>query len=235
MRKALTTAELMIAMTIIGVIAVLVLPSLIENYQNKIYLTKLKKSYMAISNAVEQACVDSNVSSFKLTPYAGNHDLSAVRNFFNKYLNVKSSVSAFADKYEIITDRVATEAELDAIDDADLKEQYASGDKKIKERKSGLTSSYLRVVLNDGQALAMMCETASNNCYIFLDVNGKDEPNTEGRDMFCFRIDQITNEVSDFKPASECTTGTATIGSSNIANGAGCLARIMSDNWNMNY
>ena len=112
---------------------------------------------------------------------------------------------------------------------------YASGEAKISERKSGVSYKYKTAILNGGEAIAMLCETASNNCYIFLDVNGKDDLNTEGRDMFAFRIDQSTNEVLDFIGSSYCTQGTATIGSVNIANGGGCLARIMEDNWNMNY
>lgn len=219
MRKALTTAELMIALTIIGVIAALVLPSIIENYQNRIYTTKLKKTYMALSNAVEQASVDNGVSAFKYTPYAANYSKSAVKSFFDRYFNIINKNNAFADKYKIVQGHVYTEEEIAA----------------IQERNSGVSKNYQTATLNDGQAIAMLCETASDNCYVFLDVNGKDEPNMEGRDMFSFRIKQSTNEISDYVSSALCTTGTATIGPVNIGNGAGCLTRIMEDNWNMNY
>ena len=249
MRKALTTAELMIALTIIGVIAALVLPSIIENYQNRIYTTKLKKTYMAISNAVEQASVDNDVSSFKYTPYAANNSKSAVESFFNKYLSVTNMNNAFADKYKIIQGHIYTEEEiaalqeeLETVEEEDKKKEledkirvYSLGMAEIQERDSGVSAGYQTAMLNDGQAIAMLCETVSDNCYIFVDVNGKDEPNMEGRDMFSFRIKQSTNEISDYVSSALCTTGTATIGPANIGNGAGCLTRIMEDNWNMNY
>lgn len=233
-KKAMTTAELLIALTIIGVVAALVLPSVIENYQKKIYLTKLKKTYMALTSAVEQACIDSNVSYFYLTPYAANYNKSKALEFLKKYMNVKSESSGFADTYKIIQDRAYTETELAQMNEED-REKYSDPEAKVQERGSGVSDSYAKVMLNDGQALAMVCETSSNNCYVFLDINGKDEPNMEGRDMFSFRIEQLTNKISDYKSSDNCLTGSATIGDVNIGNGGGCLAKIMEDNWNMDY
>lgn len=43
MRKALTVGELLVAMTIIGVIAVLVIPGFLTDYHKKIYTTRLKE------------------------------------------------------------------------------------------------------------------------------------------------------------------------------------------------
>lgn len=221
-KKAMTTAELMIAMTIIGAIAILVLPSIIENYQKRIYLTKLKKTYTALSSAVEQACNDSDVSYFKMTSYAANYNFYKAQEFLLKYMNVKNTSSGFVDNYKIIHDREETNAE--------------TGEKvTIQERQSGVSNGYAKVMLNDGQALAMLCEKASDNCYIFLDVNGKEDPNMEGRDMFSFRIEQSTNKISDYAGSDKCTSGSATIGPINIGNGGGCLAKIIEDNWNMNY
>ena len=45
MRKALTVGELLITMAIIGVIAMLVLPGFLKDYHNRLYTTRLNKSY----------------------------------------------------------------------------------------------------------------------------------------------------------------------------------------------
>ena len=70
MRKALTIGELLVTMTIIGVIAALVLPGFLKDYHKRIYTTKLKKTYEILDNAINQACTDNNVSYFYQTPYA---------------------------------------------------------------------------------------------------------------------------------------------------------------------
>ena len=48
---AFTMAEILIVLTIIGVMAVLTVPSLIQNSQSQAKITKFKKAYAAISNA----------------------------------------------------------------------------------------------------------------------------------------------------------------------------------------
>ncbi|HAS93252.1 MAG TPA: dolichyl-phosphate-mannose--protein mannosyltransferase, partial [Cyanobacteria bacterium UBA10660] len=45
MRKGLTISELLVAMAIIGVIAVLVIPGFLKDYHKKLYTTQLKKTY----------------------------------------------------------------------------------------------------------------------------------------------------------------------------------------------
>lgn len=50
-RKAFTIAEVLITLGIVGVIAALVLPSVIDGYKNKIRVTKLEKAASVLSNA----------------------------------------------------------------------------------------------------------------------------------------------------------------------------------------
>ena len=76
MRKALTIGELLITMAIIGVIAMLVLPGFLKDYHNRLYTTRLKKSYEQISDALERASIDSNVSYFGQTRYVTNTQVS---------------------------------------------------------------------------------------------------------------------------------------------------------------
>lgn len=44
-------AEVLITLGIIGVVAALTLPSLINKYQNHVYLSSLKKNYSTLQNA----------------------------------------------------------------------------------------------------------------------------------------------------------------------------------------
>lgn len=204
-RKALTTAELMIALTIIGIIAVLVLPGFIEDYNKKIFTTRLKKTYMQLSAAIDRACSDNGVSYFKDTPYSkfafGKSDAEL---FLTYYMNGKLNSSGFASSYSVINGEA---------------------------RDCSLNDKYANAVLSDGQAIAMHCSSADGSgvCNILLDVNGKSEPNTEGRDIFSFVINPKTNSIEDADTSDKCLNGSGT------NNGGGCLAKIMEANWQMDY
>ena len=79
MKKALTIGELLVTMSIVGAIAVLILPSFIESYESKVYVTKLKKAVGMIENAVTQACAANNVSYFYQTKYGVHSDDGSVQ------------------------------------------------------------------------------------------------------------------------------------------------------------
>lgn len=62
MRKFLgfTLAEVLITLGIIGVVAALTLPSVIQNYQKKVTVERLKKSYSTLAQAVQMSVKDND-------------------------------------------------------------------------------------------------------------------------------------------------------------------------------
>ncbi len=56
--NAFTLAEVLITLAIIGVVAVLTVPSLIQRYQEKATVTKLKKAYSLLNQAYQMAVID---------------------------------------------------------------------------------------------------------------------------------------------------------------------------------
>lgn len=58
MKKAFTLAEVLITLGIIGVVAAMTLPALIQNNNNKVVETRLKKFYSVINQAIIMAEVD---------------------------------------------------------------------------------------------------------------------------------------------------------------------------------
>ena len=205
MRKALTIGELLITMTIIGVIAILVIPGFLKDYHHKIYTTKLKKAYGLLSNAMEQACIDNNVSYFNQTPYSKGGAINKQQEFLDNYFKVsqKNAGSAFADTYRTING-VNNEGSA-------ITEQLAD---TAKGKFQG------------GEAVALKCETTVNECIVLLDINGKDGPNIGGRDLFIFRLDTKNNMVMSHSGEDECGTDQY---------GHGCLNRLIKDNWIMKY
>lgn len=99
-KKAFTTAELLIAMTIIGVIAALVVPPLMRDYSMRVHGAAIKEAYGTIMSAIERACVDANVSVLARTKYVigGNES-----EFFKNYFKGKIDKNAFASKYSSLS------------------------------------------------------------------------------------------------------------------------------------
>lgn len=204
MRKAFSTAELLVTLTIIGVIAILVLPGFVQDYHKKVYTARLKKNYETVITAINQACMDSNVSSFYMTSY-----YSDLPSFANKYLKMAgdkkaASDEAFAEKYKSIS--------------SDTGNTFT------------ISNNGMVVNLSDGSGLYM---TAGNRrLKVYIDVNGKAEPNRGGRDMFTFYVNAETNSIVNNTDES---TSVSTKCLKTSYEGAGCIYQLINDGWVMNY
>ena len=62
-RVAFTLAEVLITLGIIGVVAAMTMPSLINKYQMKSYEVAFKKQYSVLQNAINYLVLDSNISA----------------------------------------------------------------------------------------------------------------------------------------------------------------------------
>lgn len=206
MRKALTIGELLITMTVIGVIAALVLPSFLKDYHNKLFTTRLKKTYETITSAMEQACIDSNVSSFNQTPYAKVGATEKQAEFLNKYFKLSGSAVTSGDR--------------------PFAKTYRKMGSNTGESLSLPASAYAR--LKSGEAIDLMCETLTE-CIVTVDLNSTDGPNVGGRDMFRFRIDTADKKIISHVDSSRCNNENKDI------YGHGCLNKIIEDNWVMKY
>ena len=86
-KKAFTLAEVLITLGIIGVVAALTMPVLIANYKNKVFITKTKKVYSNIQNAIIMAQQDSgNIGDNEFLFNVSDGYLKVTENFA-KYFN----------------------------------------------------------------------------------------------------------------------------------------------------
>lgn len=208
MKKALTIGELLITMGIIGIIAMLTLPGFIQDYHKRVYTTKLKKSVEMIENAVNQACADNNVSYFYQTPYVNTADSGKhQQDFIDKYFKKAGGINKnpFATKYKIL--ETGTEV------------------------GNSLVDSHGWAKLAGGEALSFYCGRGSEYCIFRIDINSTDGPNIGGRDFFAIFVNNKTNELFDNFDSSKC-------GKKNTLGahlGYGCFAKLLENNWEMNY
>jgi len=223
MKKALTIGELLVTMAIIGVIAVLVLPGFMKDYHNKLYVTHLKKVYEMLDAAVNQACIDNNVSYFYQTPYVRNDKNPATGKYYSQ---------EFIDKY----------FKKAVMQDAN---PFAATYRNIAGTSSGSASTLVSRhgwgKLAGGEAVSFWCWDDKRYCRFRVDINSTDGPNIGGRDFFIMALNVKTNELYEEYKVSLCG-GTNTAEDNNKSNsptynfeGAGCLGRIIRDNWEMKY
>ena len=66
-KAAFTLAEVLITLGIIGVVAAMTLPTLIQNHKKQTYVNQLKKVVNTLGNAVQMAIADEGVSNFDAT------------------------------------------------------------------------------------------------------------------------------------------------------------------------
>lgn len=180
MKKALTIGELLITMAIIGTIATLVLPGFLKDYHKKLYVTKLKKTVEMLENAVNQACIDNNVSYFYQTPYVQSGDGSQQQAFIDKYFKKASGVNQepFAPHYKTINTGAAS--------------------------ATGLVAEHGWAKLASGEAVSFYCDSSVNYCVFRVDINSTDGPNVGGRDYFALFINKNNNKIYDKYGVAQC-------------------------------
>ncbi len=166
MKKAFTLAEVLITLAIIGVVAALTIPSIVQNYQKTQVVTQLKKTYSALANTT-------NLAIAEYGPITGwevgeNGPGQAGVDFANKYL--------------IPYLKVLKNCENITTGDCRFDWNYLN-----KETSGYLDSNYSRFYLNDGTLIGVIAYNgAARYAVIYIDVNGPKKPNTYGKDIFIF-------------------------------------------------
>ncbi len=171
-KKAFTLAEVLITLAIIGVVAALTIPSVVQNYQKIQTVTQLKKAFSALSNTT-------NLAIAEYGPIT-NWDVG---------IGISSQNSIdFANKYLIPYLKVAKNCEAKISGDCAFKYTYLN-----KAATYSFDTPYIRFYLTDGTLIAVQAyssepDTGGINklAFVFIDINGQKKPNIIGRDIFRF-------------------------------------------------
>ena len=166
---AFTLAEVLITLGIIGVVAAITLPILVQNYQKKVTLERLRSTYSIISQAVRNSEVDNGPLETWDIPYSvwGNGTYNAGKQFFEIYLK---PYLKYVKECGYLTDECWP------------KEVKAQNGLKATYRSAETNYTY-SVVLSNGVVIGF----APNNrgcMQIYTDINGRSNPNTIGKDNY---------------------------------------------------
>ena len=179
-RTAFTLAEVLITLGIIGVVAALTLPSLIQKQQDKATVSRLEKIYSVLSQASLYAREEHG--DFEDWNIIDNNQASTRENFayFEPYLKILRKCDNKSGCWAEQT-------------------QSLSGQKARWSDNYKMGVDYISITLNDGiNVVYDFAEPSLNYVYglpsyvnksyiVFLvDVNGNRRPNKWGRDIFAF-------------------------------------------------
>ncbi len=201
---AFTLAEVLITLAIIGVVAALTIPTVITNYQKKMYVTQLKKSYNNLSNAFRTIMANDGVTELSETTLWSKIPSNSFSS--NDILQPKSAefLKEFSKTFKVIA----------VYDKENIPEGYNPEYKALNGDEGGSFDSV--IYLADGTLLVFDIQKTPSAVYcgnkrcsslkefqeavntktkfwqyigcIYIDVNGVKGPNTYGRDSFLFYL-----------------------------------------------
>ncbi len=232
-RAAFTLAEVLITLGIIGVVAALTLPTVINNYQKQETVSKIKKVYSILTNTTMMAMSEyGDTVGWEIQ--SGNSFATA------KY---------FADRYVIPFIKVARVCENNNSDDCAYP-IYGLNGQRFSHDKNYDNNSYC-FYLADGTYIALKAYTTSvdhpKQVYIVFDINGQRGPNKVGRDVFCLQYLSQTKRAASKEYEGKILPAWIDAGGSNpratilsagndyfcnkAKKGIACLAVIFMDGW----
>jgi len=218
MKKGFTLSEVLVTLTVIGIIAAITIPSIAINFHRHVQYVAFMKMYSTLSSVMELAQADhKKPNRWTFDP---NNRTQVLRDNIYPYLNIAQICEAQGN--EKCVDYMIT-----ALSGGE------SANASIFMQGGGHT-----VFLDDGTILATYCNLSIDGgvkviTFIF-DTNGDKKPNTAGRDIFVmdytadengkwgFLLDGDTYGAQNCNPSDPDSTG------------EGCPSRLI-DEGKMNY
>lgn len=261
---AFTLAEVLITLGIIGVVATLVIPPLVKNYQKMTYVTGLKKGYSEFQQGIKLYMADQGTTDLSQTDLF-NKDGST--NFYSSTTRQAAWDSVMRKYFKVIKACNIGDASC-AVYGTYL--NYAAQDPYYKFGDDTTSNNfYYNFFTADGigfQILPQLQNDCKRNIRImkgycadvFIDANGAQPPNKTGRDFFWFILNPDGNLYpvdgmvyaqywngdswntaanywqSNSVKPASCGNPDNTVIPDNTY-GSGCAARIMENGWVMDY
>ena len=242
--RGFSLAEALIAVAIIGIIAAITIPTVVANYNQKALNTMLKKNYVELQESLlilKTENYQRGLYGSILNKKGGKTVSDTAGKFLRTYYKLTKDCKTdtqpcFADKYADIS--TFTE------------KTFAC---KSGEDGEGAKAGYSAIVASGAAICIIPAEEAikeevtegseqpdDSPAVVYIDVNGTQGPNIGGRDMFTFNIynDFTIDEIPPDTSLSTAETKREELFNDNCLKssvGKGCFAKILQDNWELNY
>lgn len=217
-KKGFTLAEVLITLAIIGVVAAMTIPSLIQNTNKQELVTALQKEYATFSQAYNLVLLENggDITSI-ITGITNTDDVNFLNAFSTKFKMIKNCGSEMGCWYA-------------------SSQKGLNGTQVNTNIDQGFNTMYAKAILADGAMILIDISNATCSgtagttnlgvCgNLVVDINGAKGPNTVGRDYFNFWITKtgiypfgIDNDGKICDPAAEA----------DLTN-RGCAARVIKE------
>lgn len=207
LKSGFTLAEVLITLSIIGIVAALTMPLLIANHKKKVYSVRLKHFYSMMSQAVKLSEVDNGeITGWKTAPAPRDDNGDLIHE--NRVL----SGTEFAGNY-ILPYIKYTKAQVQSIFFFTQNDNYT-------------------VYMPDGSYFAVL--NGGDGCVdIYYDINADKKPNVVGKDQFNFLICTKKNQSNNigFDTYRLSVTNRTSAKSYCKTDPAYCSSLLQYDNW----
>ena len=219
--RGFTLAEVLITISIIGVVSALTIPNLMHKYYEKQTVAKLKETYSIMSQAVRMAEQEyGEVPSWGLKLDKSSDDALILGEKLKPFLKIANDCGVNDNKYSC-----APNTKYKLLSNTENSVIYPTDNR------------YYKLLLLNGVSVILLSRDSKESLLerdfsILLDTNGKNLPNKWGKDLFQFLYDAD----SGLKPAGALDTDrpyTAHCINKN-STGFGCAYYVL-QNENMDY
>lgn len=205
---AFTLAEVLITLGIIGIVAALTIPAIINNSNKQAIISQVKEIYSILSQATTQLNNDcgGSVTACLATPNAANDDATTRLDFLNLY---KAKLSVAKDCTNGVTKGCFPNVNY----------KYLNNNDSGINFETGYWVGDARIQLANGSSIGVRWLTTSPS--IIVDINGTKGPNQVGKDLFYFYYD-INSKNMTADSENDCIAGSY--------NGWGCTGKVIQEN-----
>lgn len=215
---AFTLTEVLITLSIVGVVSAMTLPTLVTKHQKKVLVAQFQKTYSVLSQAFESMMDEENVVRFEETQFYKNcfngDSTAQCRAVVNNYIKrAKTDDVDSAIEYNVLSCSTTDDPHSSSSDG----HRYSGNCTKSDTTNSSYTRGIV-VSLPDGADLYVRSYNSGAG-FFTIDVNGAQKPNTFGRDVFILSVDN----QGAIHPHGLYTEGN------------GGASQIIDDGWEMNY
>jgi len=207
-KKGFTLAEVLITLSIIGVVAALTIPTVTRKFEKQQYISQYKETFSIISQAAKMVAANNGGSLSGV--YTGS---TAMQTAFEPYLKINKSCNN--------------------IDPTGI--CMASSYTSLDNQPYTIVGPYTGLILANGTSLYFKYGDATSST-IWIDLNGLKGPNVIGKDVHFVDVYTADGRVAPWlgsDPSTLCPSDLKTC--ANINCGQTCGTRILNGDYATNY
>ena len=236
-----TLAEILVSLAIIGVVSALTVPQLSSGVQQKHWASALSSQVTNFENAMKniktkESIVDITESNVWQQSTKEDFKLSFLENMTNIETIIDKKFSEYYNKRIFDINRTPYNGD---IEDSDEYIIY-----KLKNKGTLFISPLLKnfIDITEDTALDRRLDYSKIVGIVIIDINGENMPNTIGRDIFYFDLNENgvlkaygSMEYSMFRTGDDKSHWSNKCKDDNITSGAHCTGRLVENNFVMDY